>query len=213
MREPRLTREQRKVLCSIALNGSGNIRQVQQRTDSKYPSTHRSIKKLDALGLIWLSKKEDIGPKSAQTYSITSLGILASIIYCSTTRNVPSILEHWSEITPRFILFWKEYLPYFTEDELIQIATRTFSNFQILSIKHPSKETNARSLIISKNSIDINILDNFYRTISSVRMSDVVQIIKSHEGYQSVLDHWIGVLHFKLDYLESLNETAHTQEN
>jgi len=211
--ETRLTKEQRKVLRSITINGPGNIRQIQQRTDSKYPSTHRSIKKLDELGLIWLSKKEDIGPKSAQTYSITSLGILASIIYSNTSQNIPSILDHWSEITPRVIQFWKEYMRYFTEAELFQIATRTLSNIQILSIKHPSKETNARSLIISRNSIDMNILDNFYRIFSSTRMSDVVQIIKSHEDYQSVLDHWIGVLHFKLDYLKSLNETAHTPEN
>jgi hypothetical protein len=204
--ETRITKEQRKVLRSISVEGAGNIREIQRRTESKYPSTHRSVKKLNELGLIWLSKIEDIGPKSAQTYSITALGILASIIYCETSQNIPAIIDHWSEITPRFINCWNRYSQYFVETELIHIIHRTYSDIQSLTLRHPNIETNSRALIISKNSIDTNILDNFYRTFSSIRMGDVIKIIKSYPGYQSVLDHWIGILHFKLDYLNSLNE-------
>ena len=94
------------------------------------------------MGLIWLSRRGDRGPKSPQKYSLTPLGCLAALRFCELDKEVDAINITWKEVCPKTVLYWRKYFESKCKEDLIEATNNLL--FQILTLKKknvkPGKE-------------------------------------------------------------------------
>ena len=165
-----LTKLQRVVLCSLALNGKQNIQAIQQREGLNYATTHRSIKVLEDSNLTWISHRDTTrGPKGAKEYSLTPYGVVESVLRCISEDDIDTMIQNWNEITPRYIQYWREI----REDDLQDYINQTVMEiYPELVAPYRSTETDSkefeqytyseRSKTIIRNILDMILVNKIF---------------------------------------------------
>ena len=57
-----------------------------------------------------MSKRNEArGPKGAQTYSLTPLGVVEVFLRGDIRSQVDRVVEHWGDVAPRYVHHWIEF--------------------------------------------------------------------------------------------------------
>lgn len=206
---------QLRVLGSLAINGKQNIQEVQIREGLNYATTNRSVKMLDRLSFIWMSHKEvSRGPKGAMQYSLTPLGVVEAHLRSGIDSNFGSVLEHWGEVSPRYIHHWQTFTEVGLTDVLLKSLGRLFPDRVIINrIVSLEDHEYFRSFIQPKNftairdGLDYNLLDMTINNIGLSReeASSFIQVVKSDPKYQEVWDRWFTRQQNQFNQIRKIN--------
>jgi len=209
-----LSKQQKVVLRSLALNGKQNIQATQIIENQTYATAHRSIKTLEKYGLIWMSKKNTKrGPKGAQEYSLTPYGVAESILHCDIEHKIDRILHHWKDISPKYIIYWNKFKDREIVEYIKQTLFRTYPNIVIPynytpsnNDEPPNHKFNNRLNIIYKNILDtilINAVFNLILNKDYEKIDVLMEIISEDSDYKEIWENWFSIQKLLFSYLES----------
>jgi len=211
-----ITKYQKKVLRSLALNGKQNIQAIQLKENLNYATTHRSIKALEKLDLIWMSNRDIArGPKGAKEYSLTPYGVVESGLRCVSEDEIDLLNQNWNVIAPRYIQFWrglcdvglKDYIYKTLQDiypERVAPYRSTEADGKAIKIIIHSEKSNT----VYRNILDMIMVDEICNSSRQNldKITDFVDFVKKHPDYKKIIDKWLSVKKFKFQYLISLIE-------
>ena len=207
-----LTKYQKKVLRSLTLNGKQNIQAIQFKENLNYATTHRSIKALEKMDLIWMSHRDTArGPKGAKEYSLTPYGVVESALRCVSEDEIDLVKLKWNEIAPRYIQYWRELCDAGLKDHVFKTLKDIYPERVVI---YGSSEADEK-IIHTENSDNMyrNILDTIMvdkmfnsRVQNLDKIAEFVDFVKNHTDYKFIIDKWLSIEKFKFQYLISLIE-------
>lgn len=202
------TKHEKIVLKSLALNGQNNINAISELEQITYVSTHRSVRSLNRRKLIWLVKIGDRGPTSAQTFSLTPLGLIASIIFCDLWESINLVLENYRMVSPLFIRFFNKYVEQGLESALKQAAHHVYydSAFLVKEYDFEKEVLPLNSIKIRRNSLDVHFFTAFLRTQDMPELEKIIPIITFDNEYLQAWRKWNSIQRLKNNYREMINK-------
>ncbi len=134
IKKPQIT-----VLKTLALDGPGNIQELHKRievgTGYSYVTTLRAVRELWSKRLIFLSNIQDRGPKSAQEYSLFTVGIAASFLLCDLNNELNKVCENWGTLTPNAVKHFQD----FEKAGMGDLARRVLGDVIVLHLSYTRK--------------------------------------------------------------------------
>ena len=195
-----LTKLQRVVLRSLALNGKQNIQEIQLREMLNYATTHRSTQILEELGLIYMSNRDTTrGLKGAKEYSLTPYGVVESVLRCISEEEIDKVKRNWTTLTPKYIRLWQELHDAGLKDYIIETI---FSRYPEIVLPHYYSENQEQlydkptysdeEKLDHRDVLDIYLINDIFtsREPDYHKVVDFVSFIKKDSEYQDILDRW-----------------------
>jgi hypothetical protein len=218
------TENQKQVLKSLALKGPNNIQRIQISEKMHYPTVYNSVKKLAKAELVWLSGIQDRGPKSAKEYSLTPLGILATVVHCDVSKKMNRILVNWRDLVPKFILKWEEIERLDLIEDIFEIMRKIYLDFMNLIDVSKSEydekliKNNKDILIVRRNSLDLHFLTVAFekfkkRDNNNSKIENLVDMISNDSSYHEIWDRWFSLQTFHYNYLLSIDQKIKESNN
>ena len=204
------------VLDSLMLNGEQNIQEIQLGKGMNYATTNRSVKMLERLSLVWMSKRNEArGPKGAQNYSVTPLGVVEAFLRGSIRSQVYRVVENWGEVAPRYVHHWTDFNETGVADDLCRCLWRLYPERVVLNRIVPLHVHEALQSYIQPNnfpiirdSLDHLLLDISIRDygISIDGLTSLSKVVSSDPEYIRVWSHWFWMEENKFKHIQKLNE-------
>jgi len=209
-----LSKLQKVVLRSLTLNGKQNIQAIQLKEKLNYATTHRSVKALEDLNLIWMSKRDETrGPKGAMEYSLTPYGIVESILRGDYEDQVDQVLTNWENISPKYIQHWNK----FKNKEILKNIKQTLFKIYpgiVKPYRDPKSQEDFTRMEFSHriNIIQRNVLDtilireifNLYE-LKQIEIYDrFIEIVSEDPYYTTTWKRWYALQKMKNKHMEKL---------
>ena len=203
------------VLDSIACNGEQNIQEIQLREEMNYATANRSVKMLERLSFVWMSHwNEARGPKGAQKYSLTPLGVVEALLREDVRSRVDRVVEHWGEVAPRYVHHWTDFEEAGLADQLWRCLWRLYPERVVLNRIVPLDVHEAfQSYIQLKNfpairdGMDYELLDISVEgiSVSKDERRSFMRVVSSDPEYQRVWFFWFWMEQNKFNHVRRLN--------
>lgn len=204
------------VLDSLALNGEQNIQEIQVREGMNYATTNRSVKMLERLSFVWMSERdEDRGPKGAQNYSLTPLGVVEVLLHGSVRDQINLVVKNWGDVAPMYVHHWTDFNKAGVGDQLWKCLWRLYPDRVVINRIVPLDVHEVlQSYIQPKNfpalrdSLDHVLLDISIRDygISIEGLTSFINVVSSNPEYLRVWLHWFWMEQNKFKHIQKLNE-------
>ena len=209
----RLSSAQLIVLDSLALFGEQNIQEIQIREGMNYATTHRSVKVLDRFSFIWMSNHDEArGPKGAQMYSLTPLGVVEALLRGSIESKIDQVVKNWGEISPRYIHHWTDFTYTGLADKLQRYLKWMYPERVILNKILPLEEHEILRPYIQqpnfeaiRDGMDRDLLTAYFKDPAPFETDPFLGIISSDSEYLRVWSFWFWVENNKFNTLRKLN--------
>ncbi len=105
-----LKNAQRNVLNSLAINGADYGHSISTKFNFTSTRTRNILKRLEKLGLIWLSKgSKDVKSKSPKFYSPTPYGIVEAFLSINNEKEIVQVIKTWKPYTPHYIINYQKF--------------------------------------------------------------------------------------------------------
>jgi hypothetical protein len=214
MMKQRLSPKQLVVLDSLAINGAQNIQEIQLREGMNYATTHRSVKVLDRFSFIWMSEHDETrGPKGAQKYSLTPLGVVEALLRGSVENQIDQVVKNWGEISPRYIHHWTDFTYTGLANQLQRYLKWMYPERVILNKILPLEEHEILRPYIQqpnfeaiRDGMDRDLLTAYFKDPSPPETDPFIRIISSDSEYLRVWSFWFLIETNKYNSLQKLNE-------
>jgi len=215
-----LTKLQRVVLRSLALNGKQNIQGIQLREMLNYATAHRSIQLLEELGLIWMSHRDTTrGPKGAKEYSLTPYGVVEAALRCISEEEIGRVKSNWTTITPKYIQFWQELHDAGLKDYIIETI---YGRYPEIVLPHYYSENQDQlydkttysdeEKINNRDYLDTFLINDIFTSKEPDynKCVDFVSFIKEDPEYQDILGRWWYTYQLQFNNLALMIEEGDT---
>ena len=211
-----LSKWQLTVLDSLVLKGEQNIQEIQLSEGMNYATTNRSVKMLERLSFVWMSNRDEArGPKGAQNYSVTPLGVVEALLRGGVQSQINRVVEDWGEVAPRYVHHWTDFNEDGVVDDLWKCLWRLYPERVVLNRIVPLDVHEAfQSFIQPKNfpgimdDLDHVLLDISIRGdgISIEGLTSFINVVSSDPEYLRVWLHWFWMEENKFKHIQKLNE-------
>jgi hypothetical protein len=204
------------VLDSLLLNGEQNIQEIQLNEGMNYATTNRSVKMLEKLSFVWMSNRDEArGPKSAQNYCVTPLGVVEAFLRGSVQSQINRVVENWGDVTPRYVHHWKDFIAAGLAHDLWRCLWRLYPERVVLNRIVPLDVHEALQSYIQPNNfpairdgmdhvlIEISIRDY---GISIEGRTSFRKVVSSDPEYLRVWFLWFLMEENKFNHIQELNE-------
>ena len=211
-----LSKWQLTVLDSLMLKGEQNIQEIQLNEGMNYATTNRSVKMLERLSFVWMSKRNEArGPKGAQNYSVTPLGVVEALLHGGVRSQINRVVKNWGDVAPRYVHHWTDFNEAGVEDQLWRCLWRLYPERVVFNRILPlDVHETLRSYIQLKNfpairdgldEVLLDILISDYG-ISIEGLTSFINVVSSDPEYQRVWLHWFWMEENKFKQIQKLNE-------
>lgn len=204
-----MTKIDRDVLKSLVLDGPANIQEIHERIKQNYPSTRRSIRKLE-LGHVWHSNTPTNGPKSPQEYRPTSIGILGAFVNLDLTKHTKTISKNYPIATPMYIKYYPELVKAGIKKDVDDALRREYAlTLPLLDTDWHLKDTDNDP--IDCNVINHNIILEFYNKDETI-IKTIYDIVKNDEDALFAIKQIVDMEADKVEFLLNIaNEETNEQ--
>jgi hypothetical protein len=211
-----LSKWQLTVLDSLMLNGKQNIQEIQLSEGMNYATTNRSVKILERLSFVWMSNRNKArGPKGAQTYSVTPLGVVEALLRGEVQSQIIRVVENWGEVAPRFVHHWTDFVDAGLGGKLWRCLWWLYPERVVINRIVPLHVHEAFQKYIKPNNfpsikdgLDEVLLDISFTDygISIDGRSPFIKVVSSDPEYLRVWFHWFSMEENKFKHIQELNE-------
>ncbi len=211
-----LSKWQLTVLDSLMLKGEQNIQAIQLSEGMNYATTNRSVKILERLSFVWMSNRNEArGPKGAQTYSVTPLGVVEALLRGDVQSQIIRVVENWGDVAPRYVHHWTDFNEAGVGDQLWRCLWRLYPDRVVLNRIVPLHVHEALQSYIQPNNfpvitdgLDYVLLDISFRDygISIDGRTSFIKVVSSDPEYLKVWFHWFLMEENKFKHIQELNE-------
>jgi hypothetical protein len=195
-----------KVLRCLGVNGALHIQAIQEKTGLNYATTHRSIKRLERINLVWLSNIAPRGPKGAQTYSLTPYGILELYLRGHLSEDIAKIINNWRQATPVYIINHEKIE---SDEEIKELLTTTYPNIVSPMNTHKPLSWTDRFVIIQRNVLGTILFEEIQRQRKTHLLDGMVDVIQKDPIFLKTWETWFGVKKIVFHNLENINNEIH----
>ena len=212
-----LSKWQLTVLDSLMLRGEQNIQEIQLSEGMNYATTNRSVKILERLSFVWMSNRNEArGPKGAQTYSVTPLGVVEALLRGGVRNQVNCVVENWGDVAPMYVHHWTDFNEAGVADDLWRCLWRLYPERVVINRIVPLAVHEAFQSYIQPNNfpairigLDHVLLDISFRDygISFEGRTSFIKVVSSDPEYLRVWLHWFWMEENKFKHIQELNES------